>query len=82
VGVSSSFFIAIVGVSSNMLNELPRSTNELPVRRVAAQFSEVARSGKFGFVQRLVDGRGRSHVCLAYFVTIIVSSSGVAMVPL
>jgi len=35
-----------------MLNELPGSTNELQVGRVAAQFSKVARGSKFGFEQR------------------------------
>jgi len=35
-----------------MLIELPGSTNELPVGRVAAQFPEVSRGGKFGFEQR------------------------------
>jgi len=39
------------------------SINELLVERVAAQFSEVARGGNYGFEKRLADGRGRRHVC-------------------
>jgi len=42
-----------------MLNELPGSTNKLPVGRVPAQFSEVARGGKFGFDRHREKGRGR-----------------------
>jgi len=65
-----------------MLNELPGSTNELPVGRAAAQLSsEVAHGDKFDFVQRVVDGRGRRHVCWAYSMTILVLPSGVVMVP-
>jgi len=42
-----------------MLNELPGSTNELQVGRVAAQFSKVARGGKFGFEQRREEEKKR-----------------------
>jgi len=59
-----------------MCNELPGSINELPVGRVTAQFSEVARGGKFGLEKRLADGRGRQHVCWGCPMTIIVLPSG------
>jgi hypothetical protein len=63
-----------------MWNELLGSINELPVKSVSTQFSDVARGGKFNFEKRWIDGRGRHHVRWAYSMTIILPS-GVVLVP-
>jgi len=54
---------------------------ELLAERKSTNFSDVARSGNFGFETRLLDGSGRRHVCWAYSMTIIVLPLGVVMVP-
>jgi len=63
-----------------MWNELLGSINDLPVQRKSTKISEVARGSNFEFEKRLLDGRGRRHVCWAYSMTIIVLPSGVVMV--
>jgi len=64
-----------------MLYNLLGSINELLAERKSTKISDVARSGNCGFEMRLLDGRGRRHVCWVYSMTIIVLPSGVVMEP-